>query len=179
MCLQQHMDWHQATKRGLQSLFILIGKMCVQNGYHGTKLLFFDGIIPIVNEEFNDVKEYSIRLHILTGATSIIVGTIIAIHEEEGWLYIGCKGCKKKVIRSSDMVDLEADVSDDVTWKTFEGNTRDLGSILEETGQDYDFTPKEVLKNKSQIVEMASGKLVTPSGSASDRVRKIVTAYGL
>ncbi|GKB35699.1 hypothetical protein Tco_0880641 [Tanacetum coccineum] len=54
------------------------------------------------------------------------------------------------------------------TWKTFRGNTRDLGSILEETGQEYDFTPKEGLKNKSQMVETASGKLATPSGSASD-----------
>ncbi|GJY41990.1 hypothetical protein Tco_0429260 [Tanacetum coccineum] len=29
------------------------------------------------------------------------------------------------------------------TWKTFGGNTRDLGSILEETGQEYNFTPKK------------------------------------
>ncbi|GKG09403.1 hypothetical protein Tco_0338149, partial [Tanacetum coccineum] len=60
------------------------------------------------------------------------------------------------------------------TWKTFGGNTRDLGSILEETGQEcnYGFTPKEGLKNKSQMVQTASGKLVTPSGSTSDRVRK-------
>ncbi|GJY93894.1 hypothetical protein Tco_0509676 [Tanacetum coccineum] len=59
--------------------------------------------------------------------------------------------------------------------KTFGGNTRDLGSILEETGQEYDFTPKECLKNKSQMVKTASGKLATPSGSASDCVMKIVT----
>ncbi|GKG55218.1 hypothetical protein Tco_0571858, partial [Tanacetum coccineum] len=44
------------------------------------------------------------------GVTSVIVRTIIAIHEEEGWSYIGCKVCKKKVIRSADMIDLEADV---------------------------------------------------------------------
>ncbi|GKB20951.1 replication protein A 70 kDa DNA-binding subunit B [Tanacetum coccineum] len=125
--------------------------MCVQNGYHGTKLFVFDGSVPIVKEEFSDVKEYSIwlfarhdiekyentsiristasknstkesfvskippriiaeLLDVAYGVTSIIVGTIIAIHEEEGWWYISCKGCKKKVIRSSDMVDLEADV---------------------------------------------------------------------
>ncbi|GJT41473.1 hypothetical protein Tco_0941338 [Tanacetum coccineum] len=65
------------------------------------------------------------------------------------------------------------------TWKTFGGNRHDLGSILEETGQEYDFTPKEGLKNKSQMMETASGKLVTPSGSASDRVRKNVTASRL
>ncbi|GJV07672.1 hypothetical protein Tco_1345328 [Tanacetum coccineum] len=103
------------------------GKMCVQNGYHGTKLFLFDGTIPIVNEEFSDVKEYTIRLFakqdiektknmatqlldVAHGVASIIVGTIIAIQEEEGRWYIGCKGCKNKVIRSSDMVDLEADV---------------------------------------------------------------------
>ncbi|GJT65568.1 pleckstrin homology domain-containing protein [Tanacetum coccineum] len=65
------------------------------------------------------------------------------------------------------------------TWKTFEGNTCDLGSILKETRQEYDFTPKEGLKNKSQMVETASRKLATSSGSASDRVRKIVTTSGL
>ncbi|GKD65273.1 hypothetical protein Tco_1307381 [Tanacetum coccineum] len=58
------------------------------------------------------------------------------------------------------------------TWMKFGGNTRDLSSILEETGQEYNFTPKEGLKNKSQMVETASGKLATPSGSASDRIRK-------
>ncbi|GJV27085.1 DNA-directed DNA polymerase [Tanacetum coccineum] len=70
-------------------------------------------------------------------------------------------------------------VFDEVTWKTFGGNTRDLDSILEETGQEYDFTPKEGLKNKSQMVETALGKLATPSRSARDRVKKIVTAFGL
>ncbi|GJR88970.1 replication protein A 70 kDa DNA-binding subunit B [Tanacetum coccineum] len=38
------------------------GKMCVQNGYYGTKLFVFDGSQPIVQEEFHDVKEYSMRL---------------------------------------------------------------------------------------------------------------------
>ncbi|GJY82023.1 hypothetical protein Tco_0494774, partial [Tanacetum coccineum] len=59
---------------------------------------------------------------------------------------------------------------DEVTWKTFDGKTRDLGSILEETGQEYNFTPKEGLKNNSQMVEKASGKLATPSGSTSGGV---------
>ncbi|GJU80001.1 hypothetical protein Tco_1282366 [Tanacetum coccineum] len=59
---------------------------------------------------------------------------------------------------------------DEVTWKTFDGKTRDMGSILEETGQEYNFTPKEGLKNNSQMVEKTSGKLATPSGSASGGV---------
>ncbi|GJU16219.1 hypothetical protein Tco_1144185 [Tanacetum coccineum] len=41
---------------------LVIGKMCVKNGYHETKVFLFDGTVPIVNEEFSDVKEYSIRL---------------------------------------------------------------------------------------------------------------------
>nr|GEW81563.1 hypothetical protein [Tanacetum cinerariifolium] len=44
------------------------------------------------------------------GVISIIVGTINAIHKKESKWYIGCKVCKKKVIRSSYMVDFEADV---------------------------------------------------------------------
>ncbi|GKC60761.1 replication protein A 70 kDa DNA-binding subunit B, partial [Tanacetum coccineum] len=127
------------------------GNMCVQNGYHATKLFFFDGTQPIVKEEFQAVKEYSLRLFaredveksentatristasknstkesfvdknpprniaelldVAQGVTSIIVGTIIAIHEEEGWWYIGCRSCKKKVIREKDMIDLEAEM---------------------------------------------------------------------
>ncbi|GJS20754.1 hypothetical protein Tco_0449386 [Tanacetum coccineum] len=54
-----------------------------------------------------------------------------------------------------------------------------IGSILEETGQEYDFTPKEGLNNKSQMVETPSGKLATPSRSASNCVRKVVTASEL
>nr|GEU49184.1 MAK10-like protein [Tanacetum cinerariifolium] len=38
--------------------------------------------------------------------------------------------------------------------------------------KEYDFTPKEGLKNKSQMVETASRIFATPSGSASDRVMK-------
>ncbi|GJX52228.1 nucleic acid-binding, OB-fold protein [Tanacetum coccineum] len=38
------------------------GKICVQNGYRETKLFAFDGSVPIVKEEFSDVKEYSMRL---------------------------------------------------------------------------------------------------------------------
>ncbi|GKG33666.1 replication protein A 70 kDa DNA-binding subunit B, partial [Tanacetum coccineum] len=40
---------------------------------------------------------------------SIIIGTIIAIQEEEGWWYIGCQTCRKKVTKESEFVDLETD----------------------------------------------------------------------
>nr|GEU65752.1 replication protein A 70 kDa DNA-binding subunit B [Tanacetum cinerariifolium] len=84
--------------------------MCVQNGYRATKLFLFDGTQPIVKEEFQAVKEYSIRYFCYMGVTSIIMGTKIAIHEDEGWWYIGCRSCKKKFIRKKDMIDLEANM---------------------------------------------------------------------
>ncbi|GKC50496.1 replication protein A 70 kDa DNA-binding subunit B [Tanacetum coccineum] len=127
------------------------GKMCVQNGYNATKLFLFDATQPIVEEEFQDFKEYSNRLfaredveksenmatristnsknstketfvgknpprniaellNVAQGVTSVIVGTIITIHEEEGWWYIGCRSCKKKVIREKEIIDLETDM---------------------------------------------------------------------
>lgn len=39
----------------------------------------------------------------------MIVGTICAINEEEGWWYLGCGKCKKKVVRASDIVDVESE----------------------------------------------------------------------
>ena len=45
----------------------------------------------------------------MQGVPSIIVGTICAIQEEEGWWYLGCRSCRKKVVKSSDIVDLESD----------------------------------------------------------------------
>ncbi|PWA77042.1 nucleic acid-binding, OB-fold protein [Artemisia annua] len=41
------------------------------------------------------------------GVPSIIVGTICAIQEEEGWWYLGCRTCRKRVVKSSEIVDLE------------------------------------------------------------------------
>nr|GEU62476.1 nucleic acid-binding, OB-fold protein [Tanacetum cinerariifolium] len=62
----------------------------------------FVGKIPLRNiAELLDVAQ---------GVTFVIVGTIIAIHEEEGWWYVGCRSCKKKVIREKDMIDLESDI---------------------------------------------------------------------
>ncbi|GJS70379.1 hypothetical protein Tco_0703220 [Tanacetum coccineum] len=99
------------------------------------------------------------------------------IRARRGGLRAGEEGRKAHLLGDKQIPSVE--VFDEVTWKTFRGNTRDLGSILEETGQGYDYTPKEGLKNKSQMVETASGKLATPSGSASDRVGKFVTASEL
>ncbi|PWA65411.1 nucleic acid-binding, OB-fold protein [Artemisia annua] len=107
------------------------GKMCVQNGYQGTKMFLFNAAQPIEQAEFKEVEEYRLRLfsredaepsentasRISAGSkfstkddflnkyhvknivelldvekniTSVIVGTIIAIQEEEGWWYLGC-----------------------------------------------------------------------------------------
>ncbi|GKD28018.1 hypothetical protein Tco_1234232 [Tanacetum coccineum] len=102
------------------------GKMCVQNGYHGTKLFLFDGTIPIVNEEFSNVKEYTIRLFAKqdiekTKNMATRISTASKNSTKENFvskipskniteLLDVAHGCKNKVIRSSDMVDLEADV---------------------------------------------------------------------
>ncbi|GKE08115.1 nucleic acid-binding, OB-fold protein [Tanacetum coccineum] len=38
---------------------------------------------------------------------SIIAATIILIQEEEGWWYLGCRKCNKKVVRADEVLDLE------------------------------------------------------------------------
>lgn len=64
---------------------------------------FFDlGIVTnVVTHESNNWKL------LIQGVSSVIIGTIIAIHEEEGWWYLGCKACKKKAVKSSDIIDLD------------------------------------------------------------------------
>ena len=54
-------------------------------------------------------QNLNISLHHFQGKASVIVGTIIAIHEEEGWWYLGCRKCNKKVVKESHFVDLEAE----------------------------------------------------------------------
>nr|GEX83369.1 hypothetical protein [Tanacetum cinerariifolium] len=44
------------------------------------------------------------------GVQFVIVGTVIAIHEDEGWWYLGCKACRGKVIKSTDYIDLESEM---------------------------------------------------------------------
>nr|GEU51396.1 hypothetical protein [Tanacetum cinerariifolium] len=160
--------------------------MCVQNGYHETKLFAFDGSVLIVKEEFSDTKEYTFNpmlfakhdiekfenastristasknstkesfvskiplriiaelLDVAQGVTSIIVGTIIAIHEEEGWWYTGHKGCKKKVIRSSDMVDLEADAPKKTSSGKSHGGA--LNAVSFQTSKRYEYNIKKML----------------------------------
>ena len=50
-------------------------------------------------------------LHYLQNIASVMVGTIITILDEEGWWYLGCKKCSKKVVKDSEFVDLDADTS--------------------------------------------------------------------
>nr|GEV02168.1 replication protein A 70 kDa DNA-binding subunit B [Tanacetum cinerariifolium] len=38
------------------------------------------------------------------------VGTVIAIQEDEGWWYLGCRTCGGKVIKSTDSIDLESEM---------------------------------------------------------------------
>ena len=57
----------------------------------------------------NRFKNLNNSLCTLQGKPSVIVGTIIAIHEEEGWWYLGCRKCNKKVVKESQFVDLESE----------------------------------------------------------------------
>ncbi|GJT31625.1 replication protein A 70 kDa DNA-binding subunit B [Tanacetum coccineum] len=45
------------------------------------------------------------------GVPFVIVGTVIAIQEDEWWWYTGCRTCRTKVIKSTDYIDLEYEVS--------------------------------------------------------------------
>nr|GEY00296.1 replication protein A 70 kDa DNA-binding subunit B [Tanacetum cinerariifolium] len=38
------------------------------------------------------------------------VRTVIAIQEDEGWWYLGCRACRGKVIKSTDYIDLESEM---------------------------------------------------------------------
>nr|GEW56472.1 hypothetical protein [Tanacetum cinerariifolium] len=58
----------------------------------------------------NLLRNIAKLLDVTQGVNSVIVDTTIAIHKEEGWWYIDCRSCKKKVIREKDMIDLEADM---------------------------------------------------------------------
>nr|GFB32678.1 replication protein A 70 kDa DNA-binding subunit B [Tanacetum cinerariifolium] len=40
----------------------------------------------------------------------VILGTMIAIQEDEGWWYLGCRACRGKVIKSTDYIDLESEM---------------------------------------------------------------------
>ncbi|GKB08810.1 hypothetical protein Tco_0837122, partial [Tanacetum coccineum] len=101
------------------------------------------------------------------GVTTLLHGGGLLLYKDYGNLY-AMIGRKAHLLEDKQIPSVG--VFDEVPWKTFGGNTRDLGSISEETGQEYEFTTKEGLKNKSQMVETTSGKLATPSGSASDGV---------
>ncbi|GKD22368.1 replication protein A 70 kDa DNA-binding subunit B [Tanacetum coccineum] len=135
-------------------------KMCIQNGYWGTKLYLFDGNKAISEDEYKKVEEFRQRLfanqpseqseniatkistasknstkdnfvnmHRIRNIVELldvehvqthipysklplldIFGTVIAIQEDEGWWYLGCRACRGKVIKSTDYVDLESEM---------------------------------------------------------------------
>ena len=59
--------------------------------------------------ELKNIKVYHIYLYCLQNIASVIVGTIIVIQEEDGWWYLGCRKCSKKVVKESEFVDLDDD----------------------------------------------------------------------
>ncbi|GJX10347.1 hypothetical protein Tco_0200206 [Tanacetum coccineum] len=63
-------------------------------------------------------------------------------------------------------------------WMAFGGNTRDLGSIGEETDKTTTLH-QSLLKNSTQCLETASQFLATTSVLTSDCIRILVTASEL
>nr|GEY81080.1 hypothetical protein [Tanacetum cinerariifolium] len=113
------------------------GKMCIQNEYWGTKLYLFVGNKVIYEDEYKEkskniatkistasknstkdtfVNKHPIRniaelLDVEQGVQSVIVGTVIAIQEDEGWWYLGYRAYRGRVIKSTDYIDLESEMS--------------------------------------------------------------------
>nr|GEZ51558.1 replication protein A 70 kDa DNA-binding subunit B [Tanacetum cinerariifolium] len=50
------------------------------------------------------------------GVQFVILGTVIAIQEDEGWWYLGCRACRGKVIKSTDYIDLEYEMPKKTGW---------------------------------------------------------------
>ncbi|PWA69999.1 cinnamoyl-CoA reductase 1 [Artemisia annua] len=65
--------------------------------------------------QFKNIVEL---LDVDQGKASVIVGTVIAIHEEEGWWYLGCRKCNKKVVKESQFVDLETETKNKFGYQT-------------------------------------------------------------
>nr|GEV73004.1 60S ribosomal protein L19-1 [Tanacetum cinerariifolium] len=53
---------------------------------------------------FRNIDEF---IDLPKGKVSIIVANVILIQEEEGWWYLGCRKCNKKVVRADEVLDLE------------------------------------------------------------------------
>lgn len=58
------------------------------------------------------------NLHKFQGNASVIVGTVISIHEEEGRLYLRCSKCNKKDVKESQYVDLENETKSKFGYQT-------------------------------------------------------------
>ncbi|GJU65884.1 nucleic acid-binding, OB-fold protein [Tanacetum coccineum] len=54
--------------------------------------------------QFRNIDEL---IDLSKGEVLVIVATVILIQEEEGWWYLGCRKCNKKVVRGDDVLDLE------------------------------------------------------------------------
>nr|GEW55998.1 ATP-dependent DNA helicase PIF1-like [Tanacetum cinerariifolium] len=64
--------------------------------------------VTFVNK--HPIRNIAELLGVEQGVQSVIVGTVIAIQEDEGWWYLRCRRCRGKVIKSSDYIDLESEM---------------------------------------------------------------------
>nr|GEW77910.1 replication protein A 70 kDa DNA-binding subunit B [Tanacetum cinerariifolium] len=63
---------------------------------------------PLYNNQ--QVKNMTMIVMDDHGVQSIIVGTVIAIQEDECWWCLGCRACRGKDINSTDYIDLESEM---------------------------------------------------------------------
>ncbi|GKA48766.1 replication protein A 70 kDa DNA-binding subunit B [Tanacetum coccineum] len=107
------------------------------------------------------------------GEVSVIVAIVILIQEEEGWWYLGCRNCNKKVVRVDEVLDPEdkdtsasikgtngyffQDLSD-VAVKDTNVPQLDLASVMDDNG-----TPFELFKSITSTPNN-SGSTNKPNG---------------
>ncbi|PWA49338.1 nucleic acid-binding, OB-fold protein [Artemisia annua] len=101
------------------------------------------------------VKNIVELLDVEKNIASIIVGTIIAIQEEEGWWYLGCRKCSKKVVKESEFVDLDDDSKGKMSvtsdqWRCTKCN--EIVKVINQCRSAYQLCEKYGLKSADQQV---------------------------
>nr|GEX63564.1 hypothetical protein [Tanacetum cinerariifolium] len=187
------------------------GKMCIQNGYWGTKLYLFDGNKAIYEDEYKKVEAFRQRLFAnqpseqsentatkcllfpktpqrILLSTSILYetllsywmwnSTVIAIQEDEGWWYLGCRACRVKDetgIMSLSLFNDEVQamvgrsayqLNNEATCNTFSAIT----SLDLESQTDKNKTPNKKQKTNKRL---AKGELGIESSTGKKKVVEI------
>ncbi|PWA71449.1 nucleic acid-binding, OB-fold protein [Artemisia annua] len=103
------------------------------------------------------VKNIVELLDVEKNIASVIVGTIIAIQEEEGWWYLGCRKCSKKVVKDNEFVDLDAHTTSKSTSSPDQWRCTKCNEIVKgiKSISPYQLCEKYGLENADQQVLLA------------------------